>query len=388
MSPRRTAAPSLLSALCLVAAAAKAEAPAFPVETIPRADLPYLVAALAIATPAPHPLQGLAAAWLAAPESFPDGPVAALRREGGRVSATSTQGGILLVVEGPAASEALVFGALRALVDDTPSLAGLPPARATALRVHDEALDHGPGATGEARTDVAAPLVTEAQLARCSEDELRFALAFTRAAATDARLFLEGATARPAEVAAVSSSWATRGLGRPWPRPALDVEEAPAFRQPVPTRLFDEVLAAAYVEVITAALPPSTPVRVRLDLAPGTSALVFEPVAPSLSLSLPELRAALLALREAPPAAEVLTAVLRRAALQAAVEAAPFGGQAIRRARAALLGLAPAVPAEGASALRRLLQLTLLPEVLHPAPPARGLPAATAPSAPSRSGPG
>ncbi|MFZ9885906.1 MAG: hypothetical protein ACO3JL_00275, partial [Myxococcota bacterium] len=226
----------------------------------------------------------------------------------------------------------------------------------------------------------------EAQIAGLPELELRAALALARSDVANARVFLEGASARPSS--GLGSSSARRRAALPSTRPPLDIEVSASFSQPLPTGWFDEVLAAAYVDVVTAALRPSTPAQVRLELAPGTSVLVFETLAPENGLSLVALRGALTDLRQQPPATDVLEAALRRAELHEAAMQAPYGGQAVRRARALLLGLAPGVDASRVLTLRRLLQLTLLPEVLRPSPPLSARAAAAAPSASSRPGPG
>ncbi len=411
-----------------------------------RAELPFVVAALAIPVDQPPALLPLLASWLEQPESWPKGPVSTLFAVGGRVRARAFADGLVVVADGPAERQGEVVAAALALLSDaSPRARGLAAARAEALSERYAAADDG-----EARARAAlwrAWYGEGAAAARAGPDE-RALLAATeadvRAALDDVKrrsfghaLFLEGAVSpselplvvgklRPAFAPAgppslprptpalASASPEARAPGaagalvddRPAPPPAgASDERVLVVGHPLPEGPWGGLLGHAFTRALERRLAPLGEARVDVEAGRHARLLVVT-LRPTGALgndsgTAASVRAAatdaLLEAREQAARDRALASDLEAAAADLARADRRVGGWAERQARAHLTGTGASTPAatprDQLGALVGLLRVSVLPEVLRaaPLPPAATTTttsAATAPPAASARDPG
>lgn len=415
--------------------------PAWPAGVVakPRADLPVVVAALAVPLDPAPALLPLVASWLEQPESFPEGPVARLLAAGGRVDAEALPDGLVVRAEGPAERQADVVAAALALLDDAaPHASGFEPARAEALATLSVARRDDDARVrralwrawyGEAAA-AARGGPSEKELLAATEASARAALDEVKRGSSGHRLFLEGAVrpeALPTVVGALRPAWAPAGppsLPRPAPREAdgavddrgpgaagaIDVRgvsaaalEAPLddAKQPSPALLvvghplppgpWRAVVGLAFARALERRLSPLGDARVVVEegrharLLVVTVRLADVPDGPGRVSALAEARAATeAALHDARQTAlrdRALRADLDFAAAALARAERRLGAWALRQARAHLTGPDVASAPSPLDELVGLLRISVLPEVLRSASPPAASPAP--PAAPS-----
>lgn len=377
--------PLVALALALPAPAALAPQGALPpsVVALERREVPWVVAALALPAEAPSAELWILGALLDEPAAWSGTAVERLLQRGGSFSAEGGPDGLVLVAEGPTKEQALVFEAALAVLSHPVSAAALAPAQAYALKRRALAQADARGQALRAlwrafygeRAPAPFPTLGELELLRIGPDrleEVRRALVAFEAR----RLFVEGRF----ELAALRE--AARALPEapapgPSPRPLLP--QAPLVAVDVPgaaPRLF----AAQPLPPVPGVFGPlgealRAAVAKALEPLGGSASLSLHRAGALLVVEVPldekdaaareaELRAALEALRQAPPDLKALDGLLAEARAAKARRSARVGASARASARAHLFGAPPSEEAS-AAALRDLLRLALLPEALR-----------------------
>lgn len=408
---------SVLSlSLALLVSAGQAPAapppPSWPagIEAKPRAELPWVVAAIAIPIDQPPALLPLVASWLEQPESWAEGPVARLLAAGGVVRARAFADGLVVVAEGPAERQGDVVAASLALLGDAaPSKRGFGPARAEALAFAAQDDDEAAARQalwrawyGEAAAKARAGASEEALLAATLPD-LSAALDDVKRRSFGHKLFLEGPVdpgALPSVVGALRPAWAPSGppsLPRPLARQGEDgVREpahdgspavgegaaagAPAPRllvvgHPLPPGPWSSVVGYAFTRALERRLAPLGEATAVVESGRHARLLVvtLRPKAPAegTAATYEQARAAiesaLATAREEAARDRALDGDLAAAAAGLARDERRLGAWAERQALAHLTGPAAALTEAPKDALVGLLRISVLPEVLRAA---------------------